>query len=79
VANRLGSRLDFDRVWGKQGASHQLMEQIATWAGEVNEELHRSAGGRMISEWAKRPECKEAVMGANYSPPSSDIPELRQS
>lgn len=78
VANRLGNRLDFDRIWSKQGASHQLMEQIATWATEVNEELHRSAGGRMISEWAKRPECKEAVMGASYSPPSSDIPELRQ-
>lgn len=78
VADRLGDRLDFDRVWSKQGASHQLMEQIATWANEVNEELHRSAGGRMISEWAKRPECKEAVMGANYSPASTDIPELKQ-
>lgn len=79
VANRLGDRLDFERVWSKQGASPQLMEQIATWAREVNEELHRSAGGRMISEWAKRPECKEAVMSASYSPPSSDIPELRPS
>jgi len=78
VADRLGDRLDFDRVWSKQGVSHQLMEQIATWANEVNEELHRSAGGRMISEWAKRPECKEAVMGANYSPASTDIPELKQ-
>lgn len=79
VANRLGSRLDFDRIWSKQGASHQLMEQIATWASEVNDELYRTAGGRMISEWAKRPECKEAVISANYSAPSLEIPELRKS
>jgi hypothetical protein len=79
LANRIGNSLDFDRIWHKQGASHQLMDQIANWAGEVNEELHRTAGGRMISEWAKRPECKDAVMGASYSPPSADIPELRLS
>lgn len=78
VADRLGSRIDFEKVWNKQGASPQLMEQIATWAKEVNEVLHRSSGGRMISEWAKRPECKEAVIGAHYSAPRGDLSELRQ-
>jgi hypothetical protein len=27
----------------------------------------RHPAGKMVSEWAKRPECKEAVMGASYS------------
>jgi hypothetical protein len=31
----------------------------------------------MVSEWAKRPECKEAVMGASYSAPATDIPEVK--
>jgi hypothetical protein len=31
----------------------------------------------MISEWAKRPECREAVLGANYSASAKEIPELR--
>ena len=37
--------------------------QIQAWAAEVNKVLHDSAGGRMISEWAKKPECWEAVRG----------------
>ena len=31
----------------------------------------------MISEWAKRPECKEVVMGASYSTPATNIPEVK--
>ena len=69
--------MDFDKVWLAQGASKQLMEQIETWAREVNQELHRTASGRMVSEWAKKPECREAVLGAGYSKAASGIPEVR--
>jgi hypothetical protein len=31
----------------------------------------------MVSEWAKRPECKDAVMGASYSEPAAGIPEVK--
>jgi hypothetical protein len=31
----------------------------------------------MISEWAKKTECKEAVFLASYSPVSAGIPEIR--
>ena len=31
----------------------------------------------MVSEWAKRPECKDAVMGASYSEPADGIPEVK--
>ena len=77
LAEKLGDRLDFDKVWLAQGASKQLMEQIETWAREVNQELHRTASGRMVSEWAKKPECREAVLGAGYSKAASGIPEVR--
>lgn len=77
LSEKLGARIDLDRIWIKQAASPELMSQIATWAKEVNDTLHASSGGRMVSEWAKRPECKDAVMGANYSEPADDIPEVR--
>lgn len=77
TAQKLGDRIDLDRIWAKQAVSPELLAQIATWAREVNETLHATSGGRMISEWAKRPECKEAVMSASYSDPANDIPELK--
>lgn len=77
VAEKLGDRIDLDKVWAKQAASPELLAQIAVWAKEVNDVLHSSSGGKMVSEWAKRPECKEAVMGASYSAPATNIPELK--
>lgn len=77
LSEKLGSRIDLDRIWTKQAVSPELMEQIATWAKEVNDALHATSGGRMVSEWAKRPECKDAVMGASYSEPADGIPEVK--
>jgi hypothetical protein len=79
VSQKIGARLDLDRIWAKQAVSPELLAQVATWAKEVNDTLHRTAGGRMISEWAKRPECREAVLGASYSEPAMGIPELKVS
>ncbi|MEJ8811841.1 AIPR family protein [Variovorax ureilyticus] len=76
LAEKLGDRIDLDRIWTKQAVSPELLNQIGTWAKEVNDVLHSSSGGRMVSEWAKRPECKEAIMSASYSTPASDIPEV---
>lgn len=77
LAQKLGSRIDFGKVWQAQGGSKHLMGQIAAWSREVNDVLHRTANGRMVSEWAKRPECREAVLGATYSTPASGIPEVK--
>lgn len=78
VAEKLGDRLDLERVWLKQGVSPELLAQVGVWAGEVNEVLHRSAGGRMVSEWAKKPECRDAVMNSSYSEAATNIPEVRK-
>jgi len=77
LSEKIGARIDLDRIWVKQAASPELMAQVAIWAKEVNDMLHTTSGGRMISEWAKRPECKDAVMGANYSEPADGIPEVK--
>ena len=78
VAHRLGDRLDLEKIWLKQGVSSELLAQIGVWAREVNEVLHKSASGRMVSEWAKKPECWSAVMNASYSETAKNIPEVRR-
>jgi hypothetical protein len=77
TANRMGEKLDLDKVWQQQDLSHQLKEQLRIWATDVNEILYKSANGRMVSEWAKKPECWQAVREATYAPISADIPEIR--
>lgn len=77
IAVRFGDRFDLGRVWERQGVSPELLAQIAVWSKEVNDALHQTTGGRMISEWAKKPECREAVLGRRFSDPAPGIPELR--
>jgi hypothetical protein len=77
LSDRLGDKIDLDRIWIRQGVSPELLSQIAIWAREVNDVLHRTASGRMVSEWAKKPECRDAVLGATYSEPDENIPEIR--
>ena len=77
LAHRLEGQFDLDRVWDRQGVSPELLAQLGVWAREVNDVLHRTAAGKMVSEWAKKTECREAVLGATYSKPAPAIPELR--
>lgn len=77
LSERIGDRLDLDKIWQQQALSDQLREQIQVWAREVNERLHASGSGRMISEWAKKAECWDAVLKGPISEPFAGIPELR--
>jgi len=77
VSKLVGEKFDFDRVWQQQELSPLMKEQLKVWAVEVNDALHRSAGGRMVSEWAKKTECWSFVMGRSYSAELTDIPEIR--
>ena len=69
--------MDFDRIWLQQDISLQLKQQVQAWAVDVERILHQSAEGRMVSEWAKKSECWDAVCNGKYSTPLSSIPELR--
>lgn len=77
MGDRLGRRLDLDRIWQQQDVSPQLEQLMRAWADEVNARLQSSAGGRMISEWAKKPECWTAVQDGAYLLPAEPVPELR--
>ena len=77
LAQELGDRIDLEKIWNNQALSPELLGQISAWAREVNDVLHESAQSRMVSEWAKRPECKAAVLEAHYSAPAANIPEVR--
>ncbi len=77
VAEKLGERIDLEKVWARQAVSPELLAQIAAWAKEVNDVLHSSSGGKMVSEWAKRSECRDVVMSASYSVPAINIPEVK--
>lgn len=78
VALSYRDAFDLEKVWRNQGVSYQFLEQVEIWAREVNERLHETANGKMISEWAKRPECREAMFTRPFSPPSVDVPEARR-
>ncbi|HBG05154.1 MAG: abortive phage infection protein [Geobacteraceae bacterium GWC2_58_44] len=77
AAKIIGDRLDFDKIWQKQEISSQMKEQLKVWAVEVNDALHRSSNGKMISEWAKKAECWELVRGISFSTIKSDLPEVK--
>jgi hypothetical protein len=77
LSNRLGGRMDLDRIWLRQELSPELKKVLVTWAAEVKSVLHETAGGRMVSEWAKKAECWESVRRAEYALPVPAIPEIR--
>jgi hypothetical protein len=78
LAKKCADRFDLDRVWTSQALSPELLAYIGELAREVNDALHRTAGGKMVSEWAKRPECKEIMFSESFRDPARNIPEVRR-
>jgi hypothetical protein len=79
VSQMLGERISLDAIWQKQGISTELSNQIVAWSDEVNDKLHRTANGRMLSEWAKKNECWEILSAHPWSTPDQSIPEVTAS
>ncbi|WLD14672.1 AIPR family protein [Planctellipticum variicoloris] len=77
LGDRLGKYVSLERIWNQQELSTGLKQQLQDWAKEVNEVMHRSAAGKMVSEWAKKPECWDIVRTAKYSEPQKGIAELK--
>lgn len=78
IAKTYGESFDIERIWNRQAISPQLVEQTKIWAREVYDRLQETANGKMISEWAKRPECMEAMFSRPFSSPVIDVPEARR-
>jgi hypothetical protein len=77
LSEQAGQSFSFDQIWNHQDISAGLKNQLQTWASEVSDVLNRSASGRMVSEWAKKPECWTVVKEAAYSPMDRGIRELQ--
>ncbi|AND70616.1 hypothetical protein ATSB10_31620 [Dyella thiooxydans] len=77
LAHRHGSEIDLDRIWLQQDISEPLKDALRALAVQVNAVLHQSANGRMVSEWAKKPECWDTVRAAAYSALPTAVPERR--
>lgn len=78
LANRYGKDILLDKVWMNQGISNELKNYLAILAGEVNAVMHSSSGGKMVSEWAKKPECWDYVRLAKYTEIPSGVPEYKK-
>lgn len=76
IACTYAQQIDLDRIWEQQDISEPFRAQIRIWAPEVNEVLHATSGGRMISEWAKKPECWTSVRARPLTRPAFSIPEI---
>lgn len=72
-----GERISLAAIWQRQGLSPELLEYAGVLARTVDEGLRRSAGARMISEWAKKDECWAEIQALNFPPVPSSIPELQ--
>jgi hypothetical protein len=74
---KLGARLDLMKVWNQQGLSGELRQLVVSWSHIVQEAMRASAGERMLSEWAKKAECWDAVRAATFPMPAAgSIPEI---
>lgn len=77
VAKAHGNRFDFMRVWDSQLVSQGFKDQARIWGREVNDALHVSAQGRMISEWAKKEDCWREMKALELTKLSGPVPEIK--
>jgi hypothetical protein len=76
LAHRCGDRLRFDDIWNNQKISGDLKGVLIVWARLVDTALRETAGMKMPTEWAKRPECWEAIRSISLAVPSRGVTEL---
>lgn len=77
VAKAHGNRFDLMKVWDSQQVSQGFKDQARIWGREVNDALHASAQGRMISEWAKKEDCWRELQTVELTKVVGCIPEIR--
>jgi len=71
-----GGRIDFDMIWTRQAISSELHKVLESWVGKIDKALRKTAGNRMVSEWAKKIECRDALRELSFDLPDKLPPEL---
>lgn len=69
-------RIDFDMIWMKQSISPELHKLLESWTGKIDKALRKTAGNRMVSEWAKKVECRDSLRELTFDLPDKLPPEL---
>jgi hypothetical protein len=77
ISWKSGGRIDFERVWMAQSISREMSNMITKWVFEVDKQLRRTAGSRMVSEWAKKLECWETIRDVELKVPGPLPPEMQ--
>lgn len=72
----IGDSLNLQKVWLNQSVSKELHDQMYIWSQEIASRLYSTSNGRMISEWAKKPECWEQIKAFDFKSANANIPEL---
>lgn len=59
--------VDLMEIWKQQKLPFGLTEMLTKWAEKIEQALYSSAQGRMLSEWAKKEACWDAVRNFSVS------------
>lgn len=77
LSRDFGEALNFDLIWNNQTLSEPLERLMMQLSRQVNDLLKQSAGDRMVSEWAKKPECWKIIFPHAFEVPAERVPEIR--
>jgi hypothetical protein len=69
-------RIDFDMIWTRQSISPELHAVLENWVVQIDKALRNTAGNRMVSEWAKKVECRDTLREMAFALPDRLPPEL---
>lgn len=78
VGDRIGSRLNLEQIWNRQGISSELRDLLWDWAVIINSEFNRIAPGQQYSEVAKRPDTWISIKRCDYPLTNISIPEIME-
>lgn len=78
IAHRYGDALLYEEIWRAQGISDAFTDLIMGWARSVDDALRRTAGAKMPTEWAKRPDCWQALRVIPFDLPDTKIEEFHR-
>jgi hypothetical protein len=77
LVHSTGSRIDLDRIWREQGLSTALEEAVVEVSALVQKVITQPPAGRThVGEWAKQPECWEAIRQITWVVPETLQAEL---
>jgi AIPR protein/Abortive infection phage resistance protein N-terminal domain len=77
ISWKSGGDVDFGYIWSHQALSPEMQALINDWVANIDQELRRTAGSRMPSEWAKKVQCWEAVRDVALDLPAPLPPEMQ--